>query len=238
MSITTAGDIIRKALGVILVLGQQDVLSSADEQDGLDSLNTMLESWRLERLSCFAQRQQNFPLVAGTATYTIGPGGNFNTDRPIRLIDAYVLYQTVSFPVPLITQEQYDQIPVKAIQGMPTALFYDPQLPLGSITLFPVPYTAGLQLYITSFLEIQSFATVTDALSLPPGYNRALIYNLACELAPIYGKSIPQETAALATIAKRNIKRINYQMQPAGFDSALFGDQNGRRNFWGNWRYL
>jgi hypothetical protein len=238
MAITTAGDIIRKALGVILVLGQQDVLSSSDEQDGLDSLNTLLESWRLERLSCFAQRQENFPLVAGTATYTIGPGGNFNTDRPVRLIDAYVLYQTVSFPILLITQQQYDAVPVKTIQGLPTALFYNPQFPVGSITMLPVPYTSGIQLYITSFLEIQSFAAVTDALSLPPGYNRALIYNLAVELAPIYGKSVAPEIAAIAVASKRNIKRINYQMQPASFDGALYGDQNGRRNFWGNWLYL
>ena len=235
MAVTTAGDIITKAFGVILVLGTQDVLSSGDEQTGLDALNVMLDSWRLERLFCYGQRQQSFPLVIGDGSYTIGTGGDFNTDRPIRLINAQIVFQTVSFPLTLITQEQYSTIPVKTLQGLPVALFYDTQFPLGIINLYPVPnLQPSSTLDISSYLEIQSFAATTDTIDLPPGYARALIYNLAIELAPLYAKAIPPETARIAFQAMRNVKRINYQMKPASFDAALQDPRNSGLP-WGWW---
>ena len=39
MAITTAGDIVRGALGKLLVLGVQDTLTSGDLQTGMDTLN-------------------------------------------------------------------------------------------------------------------------------------------------------------------------------------------------------
>jgi len=221
MAVTTAGDIVRKALGLILYLGQQDTVSSGDEQEAFDALNLMLESLRLERLACFAQRQQNFPLTSGTATYTVGPSGTFNTDRPIKLIDAFVLHQTVRFPIRLVSQQQMNGVSVPSIQGMPSTLFYDPQIPLGSITLYPVPFQAGMQLYFTSYLEIQSFASTTDLLALPPGYKKMLIFNLAVDIAPSFGRPPTPEILRGAMQSKAAVKRINQQQVTASFDSGL-----------------
>ena len=47
MATVTAGDMVRDALGLLLVLGQQDTLAAADMDDGLRFLNSMLESWGL-----------------------------------------------------------------------------------------------------------------------------------------------------------------------------------------------
>ena len=44
MATVTAGDLVRNALGLILVLGQQDTLASSDMDDGLRFLISMLES--------------------------------------------------------------------------------------------------------------------------------------------------------------------------------------------------
>ena len=51
MATVTAGDLVRNALGLILVLGQQDTLASSDMDDGLRFLNSMLDSWGLDRKS-------------------------------------------------------------------------------------------------------------------------------------------------------------------------------------------
>jgi hypothetical protein len=54
----------------------------------------------------------------------------------------------------------------------------------------------------------------TDVLSLQPGYERMLRYNLAAEMFPEY-MSVPsivgQDIMAKAQQSKANIKRINYK---------------------------
>ena len=82
MATVTAGDMVRDALGLLLVLGQQDTLAAADMDDGLRFLNSMLESWGLIRQNIFKVNTETFALTAGDQTYTIGSGGDFNTARP------------------------------------------------------------------------------------------------------------------------------------------------------------
>ena len=113
MSITTAGDIVRKAMSKILVLGTQDTLASADLQDGLDALNAMLDSWWNESLAVYAIKQENFPLTANVASYTVGPAATWNTTRPTRIVNAFARYQNVDYPVTPIDRLQYDPIPYK-----------------------------------------------------------------------------------------------------------------------------
>ena len=135
MAVTTAGDLVRGALNDILVLGTQDTLASQDMDDGIDTLNLMLDSWWNSSLAVYAFKQENFPLSAGVGAYTIGTGGTFNTDRPTRIVNAFARYQSVDYPVKPIDRLQYDPIPYKTTQGIPMVLFYDSAYPLGTINL-------------------------------------------------------------------------------------------------------
>ena len=221
MATTTAGDLIRKALGKILVIGQQDTLSSADLEDGLDALNLMLDSWRLERLSLVALTTYSTAIASGQNTFTIGPGGDFNTARPTRIENAYVRYNLADYPLWLINQAQWDSIVYKPVGGLPRRLFYNPQYPLGQINLFPYAQSGGYTLFIDYWGEIESFANANDAFSLAPGYARAIIFNLAIELAPDYGKTPSPEIYRIAKRAKENIKTANSTKVVANVDSAL-----------------
>ncbi len=51
--------------------------------------------------------------------------------------------------------------------------------------------------------------TLTEVLSLPPGYRRYIPYNLALELEAEIGLPIPPEARKIAREAKRAIKRLN-----------------------------
>lgn len=221
MSTTTAGDLVRKALGKILVIGTQDTLSSSEMDDGLDALNLMLDSWRLERLSIWSLKHDSKALTGSVGTYTIGPGGDIDTVRPTKIEDAFVRYSNADYMLDVIGQVQFDQIPYKNLTGVPRKLFYDAAMPLGSITVFPIPLSSAFTLYINSYGEIESFANTSDVFNLAPGYARAIINNLAIELAPDYNKSAPAEVVKVAMESKRNLKRLNTQDVIAQVDKAL-----------------
>jgi hypothetical protein len=234
MAVTTAGDIVRKALGLILQLGQQDTLSSGDLEDGLDGLNTMLDSWWTERLACYALRTDTLVLSGGVNTYTIGPGGDINSTRPVRIENAFVRtpsgLNSVDYPIDIIGQTQWDAIGVKNITGIPRKLFYNPQYPLAEINLYPAPLSNAYTLYIDSYLRIQSFDNAADLINLPPGYARALIYNLALEVAPAYAATPSALVMKFANESKRVLKRLNSPDMIAATDPALVMNRGGQWN--------
>lgn len=224
MSTTTAGDLIRKALGKLLVIGTQDTLTSSEMEDGLDALNLMLDSWRLERLSLWSLKHDSKVLTGSQGSYTIGPGGDIDTTRPTKIEDAFVRGTNVDYPIDLIGQTQYDAIAYKITTGIPRKLFYDAAYPIGTIYLYPVPISSAYTLFINSYSEIESFSNIADVYSLAPGYARAIIFNLAIELAPDYNKTAAPEVVKMAAQSKRFLKRINSP------DVRMFADRALLRN--------
>lgn len=202
----TARQIIRKALqkNGVLVMGETP---SADEaSDGLDSLNSMLASWSNDSITIVSRVWETFNLVSGQAAYTIGTGANFNTERPIFIAEAYVRQNTLDTPLAIISDESYNNwIQQKNIGGIPEALNYDNAYPVGKIRLWPVPSSA-LQLFILSEKQITQFA-LDDQVNLPPGWQDAIIYNLAIRLAPEYGQPVSPELQKIANETKGAISR-------------------------------
>ncbi len=226
MAITTAGDLIRGALGKLLVLGTQDTLASADMDTGLDVLNAMLDSWWLESLAVYAVNQQSFATTAGVSSYTIGPGQTWNTTRPNRVLSSVASYQGVDYPVNAIDRAQYDRIPYKATSGIPIVLFYDREFPTGTVYLYPGPSPSGITIKLNTYQQLQSFANIADPIDLPPGYARMIITNLAVELAPDFGRQASNELLLTARESKAAVKRNNQQDVLAQYDGAILYGSN------------
>lgn len=233
MSVTTAGDIIRKSLQEILVLGVQDSITSSELDDGLDMLNLMLESWSLEKLSCYALQQNAHPLTVGVQTYTIGTGGAINVPRPLTLYNTFITFQGVTYPMQEVDSVTWDNIPFKGTGGIPRVVWYDTQFPLGVINIYPQPSTTGMTLNLDSQLLLQQFPDVTTLISLPPGYKRALIKNLAVEQCSIYSRQPTEDLLKVARESKGNLKRINHQQVLSTYDPAILSNRAGY-NVWGD----
>ncbi len=223
----TAQDIIQAALEELGVYAPGETMTNADASRGLWVLNAMLDSWSNESLFCYAIKETSFPLVVGQQQYTIGPGGQINATRPLRVIEgpgaAYITDQNNNiYPVGVIPQDQWNLIGLRTnTSDIPDTMFYDPQFPLGIINIFPVPlmtYTFTFDAY----LQLSDFTGLTTALTLPPGYQDAIQHNLAIRLKPFFRDAqIDPLIVELASQTKAAIKRNNLRTNVAVYDAEM-----------------
>lgn len=187
-------------------------LTSSEQAELLAELNTMMESWSVDRALCYQVLQESFALSNSVGSYTIGSGGAFSTDRPVKIVDPCFIRDSSNLdsPLQIVNAEAYGRIVQKTIDGSyPGYLFYDSAYAsgLGTIYLYPEPM-AGLTLFINSWKQLQTFSTVSVALSLPPGYQRAIEFNFAVETAGGYVNVSP-EVAKIARDSLAAIKSLN-----------------------------
>lgn len=202
---TTARTIITKALKKNGVLNVGENPSASEASDGLSSLNALVSSWSNESLLIYSRQSENFALTSGQASYTIGTGGNFNTTRPLQILTAFTRIGSIDYPISIIPQTAFDKISQKSISNsIPEVMTYDASVPLGTITIYPVPTTGTL--HIRSEKQLTSFTTLDTDVDLPPGWERALVYNLAIEDAPEYGQPIDPGVYEIASSSLNNIK--------------------------------
>lgn len=187
-------------------------LDASESADALVALNDLIDSWRNEELLVYARRDESLTMVSGTSSYTIGPAGDLNTTRPVRIESAYIVSGTISYPnIRIINDEQYFAIPDKtAASTWPTQINYRGTMPTGTLYVHPVPNAASV-LHLMTWTILAEFTAVTDTLALPPGFRKALASNLALELAPEYETQASQEVIKMATDSKAAIKRINWK---------------------------
>lgn len=184
-------------------------LDSNEAVECLAELNTMMESWQTQRLTCYSIRQESFSLTASTNSYSIGSGGTFNTDRPTKIVDPCFIRDSsgLDSPVQIIYAEQYGRIVQKSVgYTYPSYLYYDMNYSATStatIFLYPAP-SGGLTLFINSWKQLQNFASVSTQVLLPPGYQLAIESNFAIHLAA----GLTPVSAELAKIAKDSLAAV------------------------------
>jgi hypothetical protein len=222
----TALDIITDALIDLGAIDPIEALTADEASHGLRRLNAMLGSWSNERLACYQILQENFALSSGVASYTIGSGATFSTTRPLDILSAFIRDGGIDYPLTILTRERYDRIQAKTTQYQPEYLIYTPSVANAVITLYGVPakaYPVTDGLYINSQKQLQNFALLTTTVVLPEGYVRALIANLALELAPAYRRKPSDELMAIARESKANIKRTNARTPRLRLKLGLWG---------------
>ncbi len=203
---TTALNIITKAMLKAGILTKTEVPASDEANDALDALNDLLASWSNDSLLITARVTESFTLSAGTGEYTIGDGQDFDTVRPIKIIESHVRQGQIDYPsMYLAPDEVYQGLQLKNIQSIPELLNYTNNYPYGIIKLYPYPSIDYL-LFITSEKELTQF-TLNQTVNLAPGWNRALIYNLAVELCPEYGQKVDPLLLKIANDAKGQLSK-------------------------------
>lgn len=223
--------LVKKALQKAKIITKNEDPAADEINDGLDSLNDMLASWSADSLTCFAYSLESFPLT-GADQYTIGNGQNFNTSRPTRIVSAVLRWNTHDYPLAVVSPETFEQyITDKDTQGLPEFITYDNGFPVGTIRIYPRPLT-GYELRLMMEKPLGAF-TLDDVVTLPPGWNRAIIFNLAEELRSEYGMDADPKITAIAMEAKGNIKRATARARPMDTTPvAPYGTRNIYTGYW------
>lgn len=223
----TALQLIRDGLGLTNCVGTDQTLTNDETSDCLRVLNDLIEDWNTQEFAVYGLGNQTFNTIANQATYTVGAGANWVTNRPVRINEpAYATVSGVTFPYFSITQQQYDLINYKSQPGGGTDTvqnyLYVNEYPLGLITLWPVPNSI-IPITFSMDLLISSVPTAATVLQFPPGYMKAFKYELGCELPSVFGKTLSKYPEVVATRNRiiGNIKRANMVPQVLQYDISL-----------------
>lgn len=207
---TTAESIVLGAMRLINVKTPDADVATDELLDGLQALNDLLESWAEgEKPTLYQLTRETFTTTPGLQVHTWGTGGTFNSARPVKIAWGSVQIGGVDVPLDIVEADVYESIGVKTTgnAGGSNVLYCDYAYPLANLYLYPVP--GGESVSFQSYKALPAFGALQDAVLLPPGYRRALRYNLAIELAPEYQVSAPAEVLSIAAQAKRNLKNNN-----------------------------
>jgi hypothetical protein len=221
--VATANDLITAAYRRARIIGQDQTLTAGESADALASLNRMLDSWWNDKLLVYQVVQENFALSIGNNSRTIGTGGNFSTTRPVKIVDGcFVRIGDEDYPVAVIEDRVlYDRIPNKSQSGRPTALWYDPAYPLGTIYFNRAPDAAD-SLYIRSWKRLQTLASLVTAIALPPGYEDLIVDGLGIKDAPGYGLTAPADVIRSFGKSRRDLGTVNQESLVMELDTNLF----------------
>jgi hypothetical protein len=215
----TALTIITDALLDLGVLADEETPTASQAVGGLRKLNNMLESWGLEDLMLYGDTSYVIPFVIGKQIYTIGPGGDFNIPYPDKITGFYtrdttlVPPNTLDIPLEMLTDQEWQDWPSKTqtAQWPNWGVWVNDEYPLKQAFVTPIPSTSQYALVMWVNGPLGSL-TLNQAISLPPGYKRALTANLALELGPSYEVTPSPVIAAIAQSSKAAIKVRNFQL--------------------------
>lgn len=230
----TALTLITDAMLDIGVLADNEVPTASQANQALRRLNNMIDSWDIENLAVYGSTEHILPLVAGVQEYTIGPGGDLDIPRPNTITTAVARQMNVQpniridYPLYILNDAEWQAVPQKKLESSwpNMAVYFNWTYPTIKAYLYPKPMTANFALVFWD-IGILNNLELTDVVSMPPGYKRALTSNLCIELAASYGVEVPPSVQAIAVSSKADIKTKNLQINELSLDSEL---RNGRYN--------
>jgi hypothetical protein len=233
---TTVQDLVQSSLRLLRATTHGRTPSSPVLTDALAALNQLVDQWGTERLTFYTTSRTVFNVVAGQQVYTIGPSGaDWTAPRPPSIDEAGLLLSgTTATEIPLTilrTQADWAAIRVKGVaSSIPSKLYYQDDYPSGQIALWPSP-SASSQVALYTPVAISQFTSLAQTISLPPGYEKALRYALAIELAPEFVEgALNPLLLEQADDAKRALHRANLTVNRVRVEAALtsLGGRRGR----------
>lgn len=212
-----------------------------DQQSALSDLNDLIAAWNTERWIIWDLLDVGF-ISTGAATYTIGPGGNFNVPRrPDALRAGYVKQlnttsgQRVNTPLKIIpSREEFSRLSLPGLTSFPQALFLDSSYPLGLVHPYPLPNANIYELHLIVPNHIIAVEAATDLTVLPPHYIPAFKFNLARILRQGYGRgSKPDiELNRLANYYRDAVIQSNIQVSELIMPRAVMSGQGPGYNIY------
>lgn len=207
---TTVLELIRAALNTTNVLFAGEDPDANTAKDALFHLNSMLDSWTADSLAIYAERNDVFALTPGQATYTVGPTGAWVMPRPVEIVAAQVrVSASIEYPMDIISNVEYNSIRVKGLtNSVQYAMGVQYSYPNASVSFYPTPSTDN-PVRLTSRVHFAQLTNMTEIVDLPPGYQEAIVYNLAHRIATGMNKPLSQAAQEMQISSLARVKANN-----------------------------
>jgi hypothetical protein len=200
---STVSDLIHSSMRLIGAIAAGETLETTELNDALVSLNQMLSSWNTEGASLVA-RQRLLISIGGANSYAL-------PQRPVKIDAASTSISGVDSALDIVDAAGWEAIPIpeKANQSIfIRKLYCDYLFPSSTVYIWPTPRISGsLELWI--YATMPQFASLSDVINLPEGYEAGLRWNLALNLAPEYGRPVDPSVAQLAQNFKASLVQLN-----------------------------
>lgn len=224
----TTLDIIKSSLEMLGVIAAGETPATPDSDRALSLLNNLIDAWKTDGLMIFSVERTTHTLTSSLNPHTIGSGGTFNTTRPVTIERAGLIPSgsTVEKELEVIDFNKYAEISDKTQEGEPRQIYYDPAYTSarGNINLWPEPNAAHtLVLYKRAALHTTLPLATGTTISVPPGYQRMMEFNLAVEIAPYFGAEASPTIQAVALQSKSDITLLNSRTPELVCDSGVVG---------------
>jgi len=229
-----AQDLLNSAAQLCGFLEDGETLTPQESADGLLRLQDLIEDWLNQDFMIFSHVNYTFNMSANVGVYTLGIGGTFNiAARPLAIRSGYTSLNGVDYPLLAIGNAEYNTIAIKSLTGSwPLVVGSDDGFPLISLEFWPLP-AQNMTVTLNFDVPITSPVNLSDSLSYPPGYAKALRYALAVELGEEFKTPVSDRVQKIANETMGNIKVGNFP------DDVLeFGTEWSTTPQWQNWQIL
>lgn len=225
----TTKDLIKQALVNIGVTDAGEEPGPEELNDSHDLFKQMVDAWSLERLLVPGVVHESFDVdtVGAANNYTIGTGGDLNTDWPMRIVSCRARDSGGNETVIKITgHKNWGNIDYRNTVEIPSFVYHNSTYPLATL-YFDKIWLAGYTIKLISWKEITALPALDSSLAYPPGYELALRSNLQLMLAPAFQRPISKLDKTTAKASKKAIKRLNHKPLTARVDEGLLGRRRG-----------
>ena len=219
----TVRGLVTASLRELDVLAAGEVPPDDEVTSGLEVLNRMVNAWKAEQVFIYQLTATELALTANDGTYTVGAGGDFNVLRPVHLTAVTVRDSVTTPPYEAGLQEMTDAdwagVVIKTqTASRPQAFHFNLTYPLATLNFWPVPTSTTLTGIIYAPEAVAEFASINSTVSLPPGYERMIVKNLAVELAPSYDAQVSTQLERQAQDSLAVVLRANRRLSDLKFD--------------------
>lgn len=183
----TALEVINAAFNYLGVAQEGEALTARMYQDGLRSLNMLIQTWSAQK-HLWTATEGSVTLVADTAAYVVSP-------RALRVLDVRYRRDGIDVPMTMMSRQEYFDQPNKTTSpSLPVNFYFDPRVANGTLYLWPAPSAAvaadyTIHLTYVRFLDI--FTATNQTLDLPQQWIEPITWNLAKRLSTQYPVNDP-----------------------------------------------
>lgn len=229
----TAGRAILLAMKNAGLLPRGEVPNSDDLTEYLGRLGDMISTWAVEGIKLWTNREVSITLVAGTASYVLGPGGAILQTKPLRVLGAnFVSSSGNSMVLSPLSRTDYRALGNTTNRGAINSYFVDKQQVNLVIHFWQVPDTSAATGTVNVLYQAPLIApsALNENVEFPQEWFQALSWGLSDEICTGQPQEIVQRCAQRAAVFKDILQNWDIEDVPITF--GLDTSQRGGSSFY------